>query len=118
MNTTNNLWERDVSKHNDEINRKIESLHQRISDLVNQLDPIDEKLEKDLRTFFCLDKIFRLGQGWSNFHKKQGINFTLQDVWTNGVEEFNYQMKESGEEEFENEYQEFVDHIKEEFQIS
>ena len=40
MNTTNNLWERDMNKHNDEINRKIESLHEQISDLANQLDPI------------------------------------------------------------------------------
>ena len=113
-----NLWERDVNKHNDEINRKIESLHEQISDLASQLDPIDELLDQDLRMFFRLDKIFRLGQGWSHFHKKQGDTFTLQDVWTNGEDEFNYQMKESGEEEFENEYQRFVDHIKEEFQIS
>lgn len=113
-----NLWERDVNKHNDEINRKIESLHDQISDLINQLDPIDEQLEQELRTFFRLDKIFKLGLSWSNFHRKQGDNFTLQDVWMSGEEEFNYQMKESGEEEFKNEYQRFVDHIKEEFQIS
>ena len=107
-----------MNKRNDEINRKIESLHNQISDLVNQLDPFDELIEQDLRTFFRLDKIFRLGQGWSDFHKKQGVTFTLQDVWMNGEEEYNFQMKESHEGEFENEYQGFVDHIKEEFQIS
>ena len=107
-----------MNKHNDEINRKIESLHDQISDLINQLDPIDEQLEQELRTFFRLDKIFKLGLSWSNFHRKQGDNFTLQDVWMSGEEEFNLQMRESREGEFENQYQEFVDHIKEEFQIS
>lgn len=107
-----------MNKRNDEINRKIESLNDQISDLVNQLNPFDELIEQDLRTFFRLDKIFRLGLSWSNYHKKQGDNFTFDDVWMNGEDEFNYRMKESRGEEIENEYQGFIDNLKERFQIS
>ena len=107
-----------MNKRNHELNREIEILEDRIKDLINQLDPIDEQIEMDLREYFRIDSIIRLGESWSNFEKKHRDDFTLKDVWINSLDEWEYRLKEGDKEGLENQYQGFIDNLKERFQIS
>lgn len=107
-----------MNKRNHELNREIEVLEDRIKDLINQLDPIDEQIEMDLREYFRIDSIIRIGEGWSKFEKKHRDDFTLKDVWISSLDEWEYRLKEGDKEELENQYQGFIDNLKERFQIS
>ena len=107
-----------MNKRNHELNREIEILEDRIKDLINQLDPIDEQIEMDLREYFRIDSIIRLGEFWSNLQKEHRDDLTFKEVWIGSVDEWEVQHKEGGHVEIENQFQGFVDNLKERFQIS
>jgi len=110
------------------MNKEIQDLKDKISSLEEELaikeieqNPYIE-IEGDLWDYFRCYLINGWGIGWSKHNKENPDQlypngFNLIDVWSNGEDEFNYQMKDNYEY-MQNRYKTFVNDLEKEFQIS